>query len=352
MEILREAVETIPNNNDLFPGREDYIKMGYAIRAASGNEIEDGFPIFAGWAAKHESDGRVSGNPATAVQDWSRMSPPFALGWSWIAEQARAFGFSDAELDFDTFADAPRPTDNIVEAPIYSDQWLADKVVEARSGELRFLPQQGVWLVWNGGRWQRDAELLAEDIVKQELRIVASKLMMQGGSAKEQREAQQIAVAICSAGKATAVRGLMQSDRSIAVSVEALDHDPWQLNTPSGIVDLRSGELGPSDPDALCTKSTSVPPAFGVDCPLWKKFLEETTAGDKAVQAYLQRLSGYCLTGSTDEQNLTFIWGDGGHGKGTFLHVLEGVVADYGKAASMDTFTASYSDSTPPTWPC
>lgn len=344
MDLLHEAVALIPNNNDLFPDREDYIRMGYAIRAASGDEIEDGYPIFAEWAGKHESDGRVAGNPETWQQDWVRMKPPFALGWSWIAEQARAFGFSDADLDFEAFADAPRPTESVIEAPIYSDQWLADKVVAARNGELRYVPQKGVWVVWNSGRWQPDAELLAEDIVKQELRIIASKLMKQGGAVKEQKEAQQTATQICSAGKAAAVRGLMQSDRTIAVSMDALDHNPWLLNTPSGIVDLKTGELNPSDPDALCTKSTAVPAAFGVECPEWRRFLGEATGGDKELELYLQRLSGYCLTGSTQEQNLTFIWGSGENGKSVFLNAIAGIAADYAKVASMETFTASHSD--------
>jgi putative DNA primase/helicase len=100
----------------------------------------------------------------------------------------------------------------------------------------------------------------------------------------------------------------------------------------------------PPTPDALCTKSTSVPPDFGGDCPEWKRFLDEATGGDKELQAYMQRLSGYCLTGSTREQQLTFIYGKGENGKSTFQHALEGVLKDYWKNAPMDTFTASYSE--------
>jgi putative DNA primase/helicase len=135
----------------------------------------------------------------------------------------------------------------------------------------------------------------------------------------------------------------MQSNRAVAVSMETLDHDQWVLNTPGGIVDLVTGDLLPSDPDALCTKSTSVAPARGPH-PVWDRFLHEATEGDAALIAYLQRMCGYALTGSTREQNLTFIWGKGGNGKGTFLNVLIGILKDYVRSASMDTFTASNSD--------
>jgi putative DNA primase/helicase len=340
IEALQEAVEMIPNANTLFPDRESYIKMGYAIRAASGADVDDGFHVFAEWAARW--DGGTNA-PETVLQDWRRMKPPFAVGWSWIAEQARTFGFNDAQLEFEVTEDA-RIADATPSAPMYSDQWLAEQVVRERRGELRYIPEEGKWLVWSTGYWKPDAELLAEDIVKQELKRIALQVQERGATTKEIKEMGAVAIQICSAGKASAVRTLSQSDRAIAVSVGALDHDPWLLNTPGGIVDLRAGKLMPPTPDALCTKSTSVPPDFGGNCPEWKRFLDEATGGDKELQAYMQRLSGYCLTGSTREQQLTFIYGKGENGKSTFQHALEGVLKDYWKNAPMDTFTASYSE--------
>src|SRR5438477_210345 len=41
---------------------------------------------------------------------------------------------------------------------------------------------------------------------------------------------------------------------------EIWDADPWLLNTPSGIADLRSGRLEPATADAYCTKMTAVGP--------------------------------------------------------------------------------------------
>jgi hypothetical protein len=101
IEVLSEAVALIPNDDSTAPQRDDYIKFGAAIRAAAGDEDEDGFDIFATWCAKHEADGRVAGNPETWRGDWQRITPPFAVGWPWLAELARGFGFNDAALDFD-----------------------------------------------------------------------------------------------------------------------------------------------------------------------------------------------------------------------------------------------------------
>ena len=45
------------------------------------------------------------------------------------------------------------------------------------------------------------------------------------------------------------------------------------------------------------TKITTATP--GGDCPTWRRFLDEVTGGDVELQAYLQRMVGYALTGST-----------------------------------------------------
>lgn len=342
LELLRNAVACIPNDDEFAPQRDDYIRMGIAIRAAAGDDHDEGFAIFAGWAGSRPPDGRVAGNPETWLSDWRRFKAPYAVGWNWLADHARARGFSDATLDFDAVEAAP--SEGPSAAPQYSDQWLAERVVERRRDVLRYIPQEGKYICWDQKRWQRDAELLAEDIVKRELRRIANETERVGATKQEKAKAQERAIAFCSAGKATAVAQLLRSDRAIAVSMTALDHDPWLLNTPEGIVDLRTGVLSPADPDALCTKMTAVPPDFGGACPNWKRFLAEATANDRELEAYLQRLAGYCLTGSTREQHLSFIHGPGGNGKGTYKNAIEGIMADYAVQADMATFTATNGD--------
>ncbi len=347
VDALREAVALIPNSTDIFPGWDEYVKMLHALRAAAGPDDEDGFEVFDAWAARWEGHGVRHANSNDAQERrslWRRTRGPFAVGWSWIAEMARPYGYNDAP--FDT-TDEPKPTteeEGHRSAPYMSDQWLALKVVDLAHPRLRFVPADGKWRVWTDGRWMPDVELLAEDTVKQELRAIAAKIDGVGASDKEQNANRALARAICSDPKAGIVRALVQSDRTIALPPEAFDADPWLLNTPGGIVDLKTGKLGPSDPDALCSKTTSVTPEFGGAMPEWTRFLAEATNNDEALQGYLQRLCGYSLTGETIEQQYTFIYGPGGNGKGKFLEVLTGVMGDYAKAAPMDTFIESVNE--------
>ncbi|HEV8445950.1 MAG TPA: DUF5906 domain-containing protein, partial [Gemmatimonadaceae bacterium] len=99
LDALRECVASIPNLDVQFPGRDDYLKVGYAIKAAAGQDNEeDGCELFVEWAAKW--DGGVT-PPELAREDFRRMTGKSSVGWSYLAELARQHGFNDAGYVFD-----------------------------------------------------------------------------------------------------------------------------------------------------------------------------------------------------------------------------------------------------------
>jgi putative DNA primase/helicase len=99
--------------------------------------------------------------------------------------------------------------------------------------------------------------------------------------------------------------------------------------------------LQPAVREHFVTKLTSVTPAATADCPLFRKFLAETSAGDEDLQGFIQRWAGYCLTGDTSEHALLFIYGPGGNGKGVLKNIITEILSDYATTAAMDTFAAS-----------
>jgi putative DNA primase/helicase len=270
------------------------------------------------------------------------MRPPYTVGWNFLVDLARGYGYSNAADELDALTEAPaEPSAEREREPFLSDAWLARKVIERAVGVLRYVPATGRWLVWAGSRWRTDDALRAEHLISTELTRIANVVEQQGATPKEIDANRKEAKIIAGQKKLVAVTALVKANPAIALLPDQLDHDPWQLNTPAGIVDLKTGQLGPAAPDALCTKATAVAPEFGGACPEWTRFLLEATQGDLDVIAYLQRLCGYALTGSTEEQAMVFIWGPGGNGKSVFLNVLTGILADYARVAPMDTFTAS-----------
>ena len=89
------------------------------------------------------------------------------------------------------------------------------------------------------------------------------------------------------------------------------------------------------------TKSTAVAPDSACSIQTWRGVLFRSMGGDEALVAYLQRLFGYCLTGSTREETLHFFYGPGANGKTKVVEAVAGCMGDYAASTPMETFLAS-----------
>ena len=56
-------------------------------------------------------------------------------------------------------------------------------------------------------------------------------------------------------------RAPAKADRRLAATIDQWDADPWPLNTPGGIVDLRTGKMRPARPTTTAPKSRRSRPA-------------------------------------------------------------------------------------------
>jgi hypothetical protein len=109
---LDEAIALIPNTNEWFPDRADYVNVGIALKAAYGpDEEERAQERWLEWAAKWEgSAASPDGNdPETTRADWARMKPPFGIGADYIFRLAAPFGFNAAGEMFEAFGPPPDP---------------------------------------------------------------------------------------------------------------------------------------------------------------------------------------------------------------------------------------------------
>jgi putative DNA primase/helicase len=221
----------------------------------------------------------------------------------------------------------PRP-------PEFSDDALALRFSERHGETMRYVAKWARWLQWRGNHWEFDDTVAVFDMARAICREAAAEC----NQAK-------VSSAIASAKTVSAVERLARSDRRHAATVDQWDGDPWLLNTPGGVIDLRSGASRPARPEDHLTKITTVAP--GGECQRWLKFLAEITAGDAELQSYLRRVLGYALTGDTREHALFFGYGTGRNGKSVLLKTAADILGNYHKTASIDTFTASNTDRHP-----
>ena len=219
----------------------------------------------------------------------------------------------------------PEPAE---EAPIVigSEDAMAEAFSARHADEFRYVAAWGKWLRWDNTRWRFEDTLLVFD----EARKIARE-----DFDKDTSKASIIA----------AIERLARADRRHAKTVDIWDADPWLLNTPGGIVDLRTGGMIAHDPEFYITKITAVAPDG--HCSRWRQFLAEVTDNDEELQSYLQRVAGYNLTGITIEHALFFYYGIGGNGKSVYLNTLAAIMGNYSVVAPMETFIETHGERHP-----
>jgi len=292
---------------------------------------------------------------AAGARECAILFPPEDMPEGWDAADAIADGFdaagfictgprmlvhvpSDADQDrsdADTVT-APDDTGNREQSVWGSDDALALTFTRHYHRDWRYVAAWGKWLMWDGQRWRAEGTLAATHLMRHVCRQTALKTANV-----------KVAAKLSSSSTVSGVERLARTDRRHAATTDEWDADLWLINTPGGVVDLRSGRMRPNDRADRMTKITTATLVAGGTSPNWMAFLDQATGGDPELVGYLQRLFGYCLTGSTQEHTLHFLYGTGANGKSVFVNTLFTILGDYAVVAPMDTFMESRGDRHP-----
>ena len=194
-----------------------------------------------------------------------------------------------------------------------TDLGNAQLLVHRHGGQLRYCPDNSRWYGWDGTRWtpgpDNGAAMLAAIEVAEALPAdtkpeVAHKARSQSKSGLDN------------------MVSLARFDPRIRLSIDQLDAHPHLLNTPTGTIDLRSGDQYPHRHTEHHAKITDVGVDTNLDTPLWDRYLADTFGSDTPLIGYMQRLLGYSITGQVTHHLLPFLYGQGQNGKSVLTDVL------------------------------
>ena len=222
--------------------------------------------------------------------------------------------------------DAPLPAQ-------FSEDNLARHWVMRHGKNWRYVAAWGAWYEWCGDHWKKEPTLKTYELARN---ITREAIQWDGIKPNER-------LRVNSGKTASAMLQFVKADRKIAATAEQWDTNPMLLGVPGGVLDLNICKLIEADPTQHITKRAAVAPADG-EPTKWLKFLEIVTDGNKDITQYLQRFAGYCLTGSTTEHALAFLYGTGANGKTTFVQTLLGILGDYAITAPIETFAETKGD--------
>jgi putative DNA primase/helicase len=220
------------------------------------------------------------------------------------------------------------------EIPEYSDFALADKFAAKYGTIFRHVTNRNDWYFYDGKVWNPDEKLNRYTFARELCSQMARECPEDG-----------VKKALTHANTVADVVKVVGYDGGMKALIKEFDRDPMLLNTQDGVVDLRNGSIRPHRYDDFLSQITSC--GVGDGCPTWVEFLKRITCGDDGLRAYLQRVFGYALTGSTKEHALFFLYGSGANGKSVFIGVLAGIFNTYHRTAAMQTFIVSTNEQHP-----
>jgi len=217
-----------------------------------------------------------------------------------------------------------------------TDTGNAELMCNLFGDRIRYDHRRHRWLVWRDHRWEpdRDGQISRLAVEAARNRYNQASLI---ADLKARQQAADWAISSESRQKIDGCISLARNIKPIAGDGENWDRDPCLLGVNNGVVDLRTGELRPGQPEDRITMTTGVEFNPEAKCPRWERFLTEVF-GDADFVEWLQRALGYSTSGDTTEQCIFIGYGVGGNGKGVFNGTMAHTLGDYAYTAPFSTF--------------
>lgn len=262
-----------------------------------------------------------------------RRDDDVATCWGKIALDREATEFAAVGSDTDGCGPLPVPAQ-----ARFTDAGLADTVAESVL-KGRFLRARGIgWLAWDDTRWRECGDGPPTDAVRlfvlAQIRRYADKLKRDPASA-DALDGIAAWKKIASAARIVAV--LKLAGNLVEIEAGNLDANPDLLNTPTGVVDLRTGDVRSHDPADLMTRITRGSYRPGYTHPDVDAALEALPAAERD---WFQRRIGQAITGHMSS-DVVLLQGSGENGKSALTTGgLFPALGDYAHVASSRLFSA------------
>ena len=227
-------------------------------------------------------------------------------------------------LELGQFADRA----NVTEAKmgIQFAEWLKHKAL--------FAVEANQWMIWNERYWEADQSKKISNLAFAFVQDVKSALIDRG-SVNDARD-------LSSYESINRLQNISTFASSLLTeSVSNFDADPMIFATGTDWIDLETGQAHSPDPNILVSKATQVSYCEGATCPRFEQFLHDIFEGDPDLISFVRRAIGYSLTGSTAEQCMFIMIGNGANGKSTFINVINQLLGTYGTTAAAHTLVAN-----------
>lgn len=212
----------------------------------------------------------------------------------------------------------------------YDDTGNAQRFADAFKEVVRYSYIRKNWYYYDGKIWLIDQEGKIKTLADRAISKMKSETLYVPAEADEEAVQKafdkHIKATRSSRGKTSMLK---ESEHLMPIRPTAFDADPGLFNVQNGYLDLRTGKLHDHDRSKFFTKISTVEYTDKIDCPLWMDFLNTIFDNDQYLINYMQRAIGYSLSGSTEEQMMFILHGNGRNGKSVFLDIITEMFGNY-----------------------
>lgn len=225
----------------------------------------------------------------------------------------------------------------------FDDTGNADRMYKCYGDVIKYSYVAKKWLYYDGRRWVYDYDGTLKNMADNVLKYMEREAALYDDDMQDAFEKHRKKSRSSTAKNAM----LKETEHRVAILPNAFDTHKELLNTPNGVLNLRTGQLQPHNKDLMLSMITYAEYTENADCPQWLAFLDTIFNGDTELIRYIQKAVGYSLTGSTREQCAFFLYGDGRNGKSTFLDVISDMLGEYAVNVQPETLMVRYSNGGP-----
>ena len=317
----------------------------------------EGLTIWDEWSrgSSKYQDGACEAKWRTFTEDGVKLGSLFhwAEQAGWINPTAR----KTAENGTSFTAPGPNPGTNGAPDVVSLDDILsrrpktelgnAERLVARHGKDLRFCHPWKKWLAWDGCRWRLDNTGEVRRRARRTVRAIFGEAKIVDDDDKRKQLAAW-ALGSETRDKLASMVHLAEVEDGIPILPDSLDRDPWLLNCLNGTLELKTGLLREHRRKDGITRVCPVTYKGDAECPWWTSTLHKIFAGNLDLIGFFQQLCGVALTGTTTEQILPILFGDGSNGKSTILNaLLEMLGPDYAIKAPPELLMVKRNESHP-----
>lgn len=196
-----------------------------------------------------------------------------------------------------------------------------------RDGGVRYAAGLG-FLVWDGKVWAP-----GDKKVREALHLMGAELIASGDDSNR-----KLALKALTNRSIDAVIKELPSIPGVPAQASEFDSRSELLSVANGTVNLRLGTLHPHTPADMITRRLDIAYRPEAEAPRFDRFLTEVFPNHPEMPAFMRRLVGYGITGSTSEQCFVFMHGQGANGKSVLLDAILYVFRGITKSTEFSTF--------------